>query len=301
MHRLLLLLSIASCAPAAPPDPEQPPSPPAAAPPASALASGPPAGDPASCGALGCRLFDTEREAFAAVLAERPRVLAVGEAHAQKGSEKIVSATTRFRQALLPETKSLASDLVIELMVAEGDCKPEQQKVAEAQRPVVEKQAESNKSEFVLLGEASDALGIRPHVLRPGCDDYKAVLKAGDDAVPRMLAMIAALSADLIERILERNAKIGADKLVLAYGGALHNDIAPGEGREAWSFGPKLKEITGGRYVELDLIVPEYIKDSDSWRRMPWHAHFDPGAHPDKVTLYQPAPGSFVIIFARSS
>ena len=91
------------------------------------------------------------------------------------------------------------------------------------------------------------------------------------------------------------------DKLVLLYGGALHNDLAPRAGREAFSFGPELKAHTGGRYVELDLIVPEFIKDTETWRALPWYSHFDPKRAPEKTTLYNPSPGSYVLIFPRSS
>jgi hypothetical protein len=49
--------------------------------------------------------------------------------------------------------------------------------------------------------------------------------------------------------------------------------------------------------VELDIIVREYIKDNDSWRALPWYAHFDREKHRDKVVLFRPAPGSYVMIF----
>jgi hypothetical protein len=63
---------------------------------------------------------------------------------------------------------------------------------------------------------------------------------------------------------------------VLAYGGALHNDTAPRPQRAAWSFGPELMQRTGGRYIELDLIVADYIQDNDAWRSLPWYAHRRP-------------------------
>ena len=56
------------------------------------------------------------------------------------------------------------------------------------------------------------------------------------------------------------------DRLVVAYGGAMHNDLLPREGRADFSFGPSLAEATGGQYVELDLVIPEQIKDTDAWR-----------------------------------
>ena len=234
-------------------------------------------------------------------MATDPTIVAIGEAHAQKGSEEIASSSKRFREQLLPLLKGRASDIVIELIVAEGACKQAQEKVRETTREVTKNQAQSNKSEFVLLGERAKAMGIRPHVLRPTCDQYKALAAAGDDRIFHMLTAIADLSVELIDRILARNARSKADKAVLAYGGAMHNDVLPRKGREAFSFGPRLSELSNQRYVEIDLIVPEFIKDSDAWRALEWYGAFDGDAHPDKVTLFNPRPGSYVLIFARSA
>ncbi len=256
------------------------------------------AGQP--CGALGCRHFDTAEAAFRAVLAHRPRVLAIGEAHAQRGTEGIASATARFRQQLLPMVKGQASDLVIELLVADGSCKKNQQKVTSIQRPVTKRQARGNQNEFAALGYAADDMGVRPHVLRPSCEDYASVVAAGADGIPTMLTMIARLTESLLIRILQRNQKAKQDKLVLAYGGAMHNDVIPGEGRESWSFGAAMLAATDQRYIALDLIVPEFIKDNDSWRKLPWHQHFDKRRAPDKTTLYRTGPASFTLIFSRT-
>jgi hypothetical protein len=185
-------------------------------------------------------------------------------------------------------------------MVADGKCGTEQQ-VAEVQKPVTQGQAQSNKSEFVLLAEAAERQGVRSHVLRPSCDDYRAVLAAGPDGVAQMLTMIASLTDDLVRRILERNAKGGVrDKLVLAYGGAMHNDVAPRAGREPWSFGPRLGAHTEGRYVELDVFVPEFIADTESWRSFAWYPHYDRDKLGHKVVLFHPSERSYVMIFAAS-
>lgn len=235
------------------------------------------------------------------MLAEDPLVIGIGEAHAQKGTEKVTSSTQRFREQLLPMLKGRASDIVLELMVAEGKCgEAEKQVEKNVEKPVTESQATTNKSEFVLLAERASALGIRPHVLRPACADYQRVAKAGPDGIVEMLTMIATLSADTIGRILERNDKGAVHKTVLAYGGAMHNDPEPKEGREAWSFGPTLAQRTKGRYVAIDLIVREYIKDNDAWRSLPWYPHFDPAAHPDQTTLFRVGPSSYVLIFGKS-
>ena len=299
-----LTFLIASCAPAAPTNPEVPTSPTASATPtvaavASTPSAGPPA--PAPCGGLGCLSFDTPEQALEAVLKEQPLVLAIGEAHAQKDNTTVTSSTKRFTEQLLPLLRERASDLVLELMVADGKCGTEKQ-VAEVQQPVTQGQAKTNKSEFVLLAEAAKEAGVRPHVLRPSCDDYQAVLQAGPDGVAQMLTMIASLTDDLVRGILAHNAETGAaDKLIIAYGGAMHNDLSPRAGREPWSFGPRLSEHTQGRFVELDLFVPEFIKDTESWRSFPWYEHYDRARLGGKVVLFHPSDGSYVMIFAATS
>ncbi|WP_437989935.1 hypothetical protein [Sorangium sp. So ce145] len=276
-------------------------SPPAAPPPPTPQAAAPTAFPaPAPCGALGCLAFDTPAQAFARVLESGPRVLAVGEAHAQQGSEGIPSTTRRFTELFLPGLAGRASDLIIELWAVDPRCKKEQvARVETEQRAVTQGQAAQNQNEFLALGHAAKRLGIRPHQLTPSCQEYDAIVRAGPDAVTAMLEMIARLTAAEAKALLGREDATG--KMVIAYGGALHNDVAPRPGRERWSFGPELSAITAGKYVELDLIVRELIKESESWRALPWYPHFDKEKHPDKAVLFNPAPGSYTLIFPRSS
>jgi hypothetical protein len=254
-----------------------------------------------ACGALGCRLFDTPEQAFAEVLRTSPRVIALGESHAQKGTDGVRSTTVRFTDQLLPLLKGRASDLVLELIVADGSCgKKTESKVAEQQKPVTEPQRDTNQSEFLALGNRAKELGIRPHVLRPSCPEYERIAAAGDDAVPTMLGMIADETVRLVGAILDRNQRSGVEASVLAYGGAMHNDLSPRSGTEGFSYASRVSELVQGRYVEVDLIVPEFIRDTETWRALPWYPHFDRHSHPDKVTLLQPGPRSYVIVFAAS-
>jgi hypothetical protein len=227
-------------------------------------------------------------------------VLAVGEAHAQQGSEGVPSTTRRFTELFLPALAGRASDLIVELWAVDPRCKREQvARVEEEQKAVTQGQSAGNQGEFLALGSEAKRLGIRPHLLTPSCQEYDAIVRAGPDAVTSMLEMIARLTAAEAKALLGREDAAG--KMVIAYGGALHNDVAPRPGRERWSFGPELSAATGGKYVELDLIVREFIKESESWRALPWYPHFDREKHPDKAVLFNPAPGSYTLIFPRSS
>jgi hypothetical protein len=273
-----LIAAPAGCA-AAPPPP--------AVPPPVASAPQPPAVSPESV--------------FREILALRPLVLAIGEGHAQKGTEGVPSATRRFTESLLPMLAGRASDIVIELWMQDSRCKREVERVREQQKPVVEQQARTNKNEMLILAEEAKKLGIVPWPLRPTCEEYDAVSKAGDDAIPAMLELTAKMASRTIEACLRRNAQNGSDKIVVSYGGAMHNDLAPATGREAWSFGPRMKELAQGRYVELDLFVPESIGDTESWRKLAWYPLFDRTRPHADTTAFHPSATQWVVIFPTTA
>ena len=259
------------------------------------------AGKGEACGPLGCRAFATPEEAFATIVEAKPLVLGIGEAHAQKGTEQVTSSTKRFTEQLLPELKGKASFLLVELMLPNDKCKKETKQVQKQQKPVTAPQAETNQNEYVVLGQKAKAAGIVPDLLRPSCDDLTKITEAGASDIGVMLETIARLTKNVVQSELDRNKKASKDLMVVAYGGALHNDIEPRQGREAWSYGPALAAASGQRYVELDLIVPEYIKDSETWTSLPWYSHYDREKLGDKTVLFSPRAGSYVLIFPLSS
>ncbi|MBK7581308.1 MAG: hypothetical protein IPI67_13970 [Myxococcales bacterium] len=236
-------------------------------------------------------------EALEVVLADKPLVLGIGEAHAQKGTEDLPSTTKRFTEQLLPALKGKASFLAVELMMPNAKCQKETKQVRKQQKPVTEPQAETNQNEYLVLGKRAKELGIVPDLLRPSCEDLTRITQAGAGDIGVMLETIAKLTRDIAVGEVERNKKAGKERVVVAYGGALHNDKLPRPGRETWSYGAELSKATGERYVELDLIVPEYIKDSEAWTALPWVKHYDRAKLGKKVVLFKPAAGSYVIVF----
>ena len=254
------------------------------------------------CGELGCRTFATVNEAIAVVLAKKPLVIGIGEAHAQKGTEGIPSTTKRFTEQILPTLQGRASFLAVELMLPNPKCQKETKQVAKQQKPVTEPQAETNQNEYVVLGKRAKALGLVPDLLRPSCDDLTRITQAGAGDIGIMLETIAKLTRETAVTELGRNKQAGKQELmVVAYGGALHNDVAPRPGRETWTYGPDLAKATGDRYLELDLIVPEYIKDTDTWTSLPWFKHYDRDKLGDKVVLFSPTPTSYVLVFPKTT
>lgn len=249
------------------------------------------------CGALPCELFDTPDAAFARVLEDKPAVLAIGETHAPADAPKVASTTRRFTEAFLPKLEGRASDLVLELWVANARCNTAQQKreikqVASQQREVTQGQAQSNQTEFLALYNTARQKKMRAHLLVPDCNEYARILDAGVGDVDAMLSMIARLTGTKIEELLG-----GEHAMIVAYGGAMHNDLSPRKGREAWSFGPRVSDKVGGQYVELDLIVPEFVGETDAWKSQPWYPHWKRGAQGAKTVLYTVRPGSYAMVF----
>lgn len=231
------------------------------------------------------------------MLLEQPRVLAVGEAHAQSSGPKLPSSTRRFMDGLLPRLAPRATDLVIELWVANGSCGKVEQQVQKQQEAVTAPQAAGNQNEFMELGHRAKALGIMPHALVPSCEQYRKIAGAGAADIEEMLAMVKSVTARDVTDLL---AKRAPERLIVAYGGAMHNDLVPRPGREDFSFGPELVRATSERYVELDLVVPEQIKDTETWRALPWYSQYAPGQAKTDTYLLSWAPHAYALVFPQS-
>ncbi len=254
------------------------------------------------CGSFRCRRFETATTAVQSILDEdKPLILGMGESHAQKNDPKVPSTTARFTDELLPLFKDRATSMVLELWIADGSCgKKTEQKVAEQQKAVTKNQAEENPNEFLKLGNKSKELGITPFILRPTCAEVETIKNAGDDAPLKMLDMITASMKTKVGKQWAETSRKFPGKMVLTYGGAMHNDKQPKAGREQWSFAAELDALSKERYVELDLIVPEFIKDNPSWRALPWFTVYDPAEYGDAVLVVEVAPRSYALIFSRS-
>jgi len=225
-------------------------------------------------------------------------VLAIGEAHAQSDGSRSDSSTKRFMDTLLPRLAPRASDLVIELWLANGSCGKVEQKVQKQQSAVTAPQAATNQNEFLELGHRAKALGIMPHALVPSCEQYKKIAGAGAADIEEMLTMIKSVTQRDVQELL---AKRAGERLVVAYGGAMHNDLVPRDGRADFSFGPELSRATDGHYVELDLVIPEQIKDTEAWRAMPWYAHYSREKAGSEAYLYSWAPHAYALFFPKAA
>jgi hypothetical protein len=267
-------------------------------------AAPPPPATWTSCGDLGCRQYDSVEEAFKDAIAltdgSTPRVVSIGEAHAQMGATAPSSAS-RFSSQLLPLLAGRASDLFIEILKPPTGCTAVTKEVRKQQERVTASQATTDQDEYVAMGTKARQLGIIPDLLRPTCADLDAIHAAGEGAIDTSLRTIERLTESQVKKALENNALRPGDndKMVVTYGGALHNALHPTEVRAAWSFGPALDAYTKGRYVEIDLYVPEFMDDSDSWKKLPFYSHYDPARLGARTTLFRDGQ-SVVSVFAIS-
>ncbi len=268
---------------------------------ASVAAASPIAPRAEPCGALGCTQYDSPSDAFGDVITGDSLVVGIGEAHAPKGAT-VSSAAKRFTQELLPLLEGRASDLLVELMTPPGGCTDAATEVREKQAPATSRQAETNQNEYVAMGERARRLGIVPDMLRPSCADLDGVRRAGDDAIAASLELIARLSLAQGERMVARDARSDADrgKMVVLYGGMLHNDLEPPRERARWSYAPDLAARVGGRFVAVNLVVPEFIGDDDTWRSLPWWPHYDRSRLGGRTTLFRTGRRSYVIVFPEA-
>jgi hypothetical protein len=249
------------------------------------------------CGALDCLAFDSPRAAFEQALAGTPRVVAIGEAHAQKGGPAVESATRRFARELLPALAPRVKGVVVELLAPDRRCEQhEEQAVAERTKPVTAPQRETNQHEFVALGFEAKKLEMRAEPLVPTCEELRAIL-ASDNDVGALLELIADITVrEAVAFLDHRPPEAG----LLIYGGLVHNDVRPNAGREAWSFGPRLVEHAKQSYVEIDLIVPELVRNEPPWTGLSWFSSYEASRPERQTLLYRTGPASFVLIFPRS-
>jgi hypothetical protein len=207
--------------------------------------------------------------------------------------ENIPSVTARFTSAMLPQLKDKASALILELWVNDGTCgKAKEKAVEKQQKEVVKDQAKTDQNEFVTLGKHAKALGITPAIVHPTCDELDKIQKAGDDGVLEMLTMLTTHMRDEATAAYKATAKTNPNEMVLTYGGAMHNDLAPKKGREQWSFAKDLDDLSGHKYIQLDLVVPEFVGQNESWKAMPWFAAFTKGAACDDANRGARRPSS---------
>ncbi|MCP4676276.1 MAG: hypothetical protein GY854_12350 [Deltaproteobacteria bacterium] len=231
-----------------------------------------------------------------------PRILGLGEFHQQHGTVNILSALVRFTSSLLPMIARVTSDLIVETWVATGSCGEVEKKVT-AEVDEVTERPEATESDTLKLIKKAVSLNIQPHVLEIDCHDYQKLFQGGEEGMDYM-ALLQLVGQHLEAKDKKAlgfrdNGEVKVKPMITFYGGAIHNDAKPAEMWSTVSFGLGLEKAAPGRYVEVDLLVPEFIENSNLVKNEPWFPVFIELASKDKTLLIQLTDHSYLIVFKK--
>ncbi|MCS6916029.1 MAG: hypothetical protein RMK29_13390 [Myxococcales bacterium] len=239
--------------------------------------------------------FATPAEALGPILARKPRVIAFGEYHAVQGAARVRSALRRFVDQMLPFLLYWPSDLIVETWVTQGQCGDSERTVAQDVRRTI-RRPPSTQNEIVSLLRGAREIGIQPHILQVSCAEYQALLDdKGQVDYDGLLKLLTRLLARKVSEVSA--ARQDPVRPILVYGGALHNDLDPKEAFRPYSFGPQLLQETRGRYLEVDLYVPEYVARDPEVTESAWYRQYRQELRPRSTALVRRGPFSYVVMF----
>ena len=252
---------------------------------------------PRTCGDTPCETFSSSRAAFERVLASAPLVLAVGEVHEVEGAPRVKSALKRFSDELLPTLKGRATSLIAETWMTTGRC-GEVEKKATAEVKKVTQRPDTTEDELTtMMGRAYD-LGLVKHILLINCEEYRGMLdEQGELDADKSLRLVRRKVEEKALEVREKGEGAVSGRMLVLYGGALHNDLVPADGWADYSFGPSLTAELDGGYAELDLLVPEYIEKDEDLRKEPWFGAALKLARGGSTVLVTPHPNVWMLIF----
>ncbi|HEY5928258.1 MAG TPA: hypothetical protein VIV11_41505 [Kofleriaceae bacterium] len=238
--------------------------------------------------------------ALKAIVPADARVIGFGELHSRTDRAQVKSSLSRFTTDGLPPFADKLSDLIVETWIVDPKCGQAAQTATAKVEMKVRRPAET-KSEIAVLAETARAAKIQPHAMKLSCADYERVAPAGQEPLPDvMLGLITKeLGRIADEAVKHRDKDPGHRPHIALYGGALHNDRFPNEGVADWSYAARIDQLTGGRFVEIDLIVPELAEADPAVQRQPWFPLVK-SADPS-VRVWKRGERSFVVVFPRSA
>jgi hypothetical protein len=252
-----------------------------------------------------CRAFDpirevphrhrevsTTAEAIGLILAENPQplVYAIGEYHQSRNAVASTSPLQRFTHEIIGILEPRADHLVVEAWL-DASCwgNTREQVVAATQR------SETTQMEVMRLINRGQRLHLKTHTLPITCIEYDAVIDAsGHVDFLLLLELITEKLADTTRSL------VAADRAVIVYGGALHNDLYPRWPLDSLSYAKSLSHDLGGKVLEIDLVVPEVVAPMEMIRQEPWFPLLG-RASPGRVLIWQRGPASYVVILPAQS
>jgi hypothetical protein len=207
--------------------------------------------------------------AVAALLRDPGGVIAFGELHQTKATAHVRSALARFTDDILPVVAPHAAHLIVETWVTRGACGESEARVTEDVARTTERPVET-ENEIVKLLRRAKELGVAPHVLDIGCDEYRLLAAGQGVDYEKLLSITNAHLERAIRQALALPRAPGR-ALVVVYGGALHNDLYPDPALARFSFGRAIFALTHGAYREVDLYVPEMVEGLPALKVEPWY------------------------------
>jgi hypothetical protein len=195
--------------------------------------------------------------AVRAALGPHPSAVVVGfgEIHQTAATASIPSALRRFTEEILPELAVEMSHLIVETWMTTGRCGEAERGVTADIAKTTERPAATENEIETLLRRAASG-GVVPRILSIACADYQAMRPAGQavDYDRTLRVTERALESAILRALPDRRRPF-----VAVYGGALHNDVHPNPLLAAYSYAPAVMTGTLGHYIEIDLVVPEYV------------------------------------------
>ncbi|HEY5939147.1 MAG TPA: hypothetical protein VIU61_31060 [Kofleriaceae bacterium] len=237
--------------------------------------------------------------ALAATIPATARVVGVGELHARVDRAAVKQTALAAFTAALPAIGAKVSDLVVETWVVDPKCGQTAVKATQKIETAVKRPA-ATKNEIAVLADAARAAKIQPHAMTLQCKDYEMIAPAKGEPDP--VAMLTLTTKELwrvaSSAVTYRDKAAEPRPWIVVYGGALHNDLYPAEGVAEWSYATAIDATTRGRYVELDLIVPEFAEAAETAKQEPW---FPLVAGAKQVRVWKRNERSFVVILPRGT
>ncbi len=290
MRYPLLALALAACGKSAAPV-KEPPTPvkaaatPDAAPPVDAPPQPPPG------------QYATLADALAAIIPADARVVGFGELHARVDRAQVKSALSHFTTAL-PAFGDKISDLIVETFIVDPKCGQTAQ-TATKQIETEVKRPEATKSEIQLLADAAKAAKIQPHAMTLSCADYKVLVPKGQvDPLAMLTITTRELKRIALSAVAHRDKEPDHRPWIALYGGALHNDLAPDDAVKEWSYAAAVDTATKGKFVEIDLIVPEFAAPDPNSQKQPWFSLVQNAG--DWIQIFKRNDHSFVVVLAKT-
>ena len=241
--------------------------------------------------------------AISALMADAGGVIAFGELHQTRATANVRSSLARFTDEILPAVAPYASHLIVETWITRGTCGEEEKHVTEEVARTTERPVTTESEIMRLLRRAKD-LGVAPHVLDVGCDEYKVLVGQSGQGGPAGVDYdkLLTITNQHLERAIGQGlllARAPGRPLVVVYGGALHNDLYPDPTLAKYTFGRHVQAATRGAYREVDLYVPEMVDATPALKAEPWYrAWQQAGAGKGVVTITR-GGRSAIVVFRR--